>query len=189
AVAVRRSPRPPAMSLPSRGTPAPQTPPKQITGAQLLPVILRLTGLAWLVMLVQAIALFARPTPYGDRYVEDWSRYFPYVPLYNLIGVALLAAPFLLIGIITYRRRMPVWLPWVFLAILVASVMLDQLDHEVMRFMGTHLTLGLMRTYGKIGAWGADVGRSLTSDRGGPGLPLLLLVASPALLWWSGSRS
>src|SRR5262249_50960551 len=83
----------------------------------------------------------------------------------------------------------PVWLPRVFLAILVASVMLDQLDHEVMRFMGTHLTLGLMRTYGKIGAWGADVGRSLTSDRGGPGLPLLLLLASPALLLWSGSRS
>jgi hypothetical protein len=164
----------------------------QHTGAQLIPVTLRLAGLAWIVMQVQTIALFARPTPYGEPYLENWTRYFFYAPLYNLIGVVLLATPFLLTGLLTNRRRIPgylsTWLPRLFLALLVVSVMLDQADHEVMRFMGIHLTVGLLRTYGKIGAWGADVGRSLASDRGGPGLPLLLLVASPAVLWWSGNR-
>src|SRR6185369_16841529 len=75
--------------------------PVQHTGAQLIPVTLRLAGLAWIVMQVLTIALFARPTPYGEPYLENWTRYFFYAPLYNLIGVVLLATPFLLTGLLT----------------------------------------------------------------------------------------
>jgi len=171
-------------------SPADSVSPK--TGADLLPVALRMTGLAWIAMLAQEIALYARPTPYGGRYVDHWDRYLFHAALYNLLGVMLVAAPLLLLWAVAYRRRVPggiaTWLHRVLLAALALTVALDHADNEVMRFMGTHLTLSLVRTYGKLGAWGSDVTYSLVTDRGGPGLPLLILVGSPLLLCWGASR-
>ena len=164
----------------------------QETGAELVPVVLRLVTLAWLALLAQEIALYARPTPYGGPFVAHWDRYFFHAALYNLLGVMLVAAPLLLIWVVAYRRRIPgvmaAWMHRGLLAVLAVTVALDQADNEVMRFMGTHLTANLARTYGKVGAWGSDIGHILLGDRGGPGLPLLILVGSPLILCWSARR-
>jgi hypothetical protein len=104
----------------------------------------------------------------------------------------LVAAPVLLVWVAAYRRRIagPValWAHRVLLGALAITVALDHADNEVMRFMGTHLTVSLARTYGRLGSWGADVRYSLLGDRGGPGLPLLILVGGPLLLCWVGTR-
>ena len=172
------------MSLPA----GPPTSESRTTGASQLPGTLRLAGLAWGVMLVQEVALYARPTPYGGAYVDHWSRYLFHAALYNLLGVMLVTAPVLLLWVACYRKPIPlrltIWVRRILFVLLAVTVMLDQVDNELMRFMGTHLTLSLARTYGKVGAWGADFGRSLAEDRGGPGLPFFLLAASPLILWW-----
>jgi len=65
---------------------------------------------------------------------------------------------------------------------------LDHLDNEVMRFMGIHLTYGLVHTYFKVNAWGRDMYQIILGDRGGPGLPFVILVTVPVALWWAGRR-
>jgi phosphoglycerol transferase MdoB-like AlkP superfamily enzyme len=74
------------------------------------------------------------------------------------------------------------------LGLLMLTVMLDQTDNELMRFMGTHLSLGLLQAYYKVNAWGTDMLHIFTTDRGGPGLPFLFLFAAPVALWWFGRR-
>jgi hypothetical protein len=74
------------------------------------------------------------------------------------------------------------------LAAVTLVAALDQADNEVMRFMGTHLTASLLRTYHRVGAWGGDNLHMIATDRGGPFLPFIILFAVPAILWWSGRR-
>ena len=37
-------------------------------------------------------------------------------------------------------------------------------------------------------AWGEDMGHIILGDRGGPGLPFLVLIVMPIALWWLGRR-
>ncbi len=154
-------------------------------------VALRLVALAWLTMAAQEAFLFARATPYGEPYVLDWDRYFWYAVLYNLLGVALVSFPFQLHWLLhrgpVSRRAGRRW-HFAHLAVLVTVIVLDHLDNEVMRFMGTHLTVSLVRTYHGVQAWGMDNFYAVADDRGGPYLPLVLLVVMPIIAWMAGGR-
>ncbi|HSB55840.1 MAG TPA: LTA synthase family protein, partial [Gemmatimonadales bacterium] len=57
-----------------------------------------------------------------------------------------------------------------------------------MRFLGTHLTLSLLRTYERVGAWGSDMLHIFATDRGGPWLPFGLLFLGMGVTWWRGRR-
>jgi arylsulfatase A-like enzyme len=159
-------------------------------GAQHLTVTLALGALAWLVMALQEVLLFARPTPYGGPYVTDVARYFPYALFYNVLGVMIITAPAALLWLVWYRRPIrPVIarrIHVVELGLLMLVVALDHADNEVLRFMGIHLTRSLLLTYFRVNAWGGDMGHIFATDRGGPGLPFLLLLMMPLALWWMG---
>ncbi len=171
--------------------PDPAARPESVDAQALLPMGLTLVLLGWSAMAVQEVLLFTRPTPYGGPYVLHWDRYFWFAQLYNLLGQMLASLPFLLAW--SLRRT-----PWTVaaarrgltaqLVVIMLVTALDHADNEVMRFMGTHLTVSLLVTYGRIGAWGADNLRIILGDRGGPLLPFLVLVTVPALLWWLGQR-
>jgi arylsulfatase A-like enzyme len=155
-------------------------------------VALRLGALAWSVMAAQELLLFARPTPYGGAYVRDASGYFGRALFYNLLGVLLVVVPFLVRWLIAYRGELPAakvrrW-HTALLVLLVLTVGLDHADNEVMRFLGTHLTLSLLRTYERVGAWGSDMLHVFTTDRGGPWLPFLLLFLGMGVTWWRGRQ-
>lgn len=162
------------------------------TGAAEFQAALALALLAWLVMGAQELLLFLRPTPYGGPYVRQWGWYLARALFYNLLGVALVTLPFLLRWLVAYRssvaggsaRR------WhtVQLVLLTLTVGLDHADNEVMRFLGTHLTFTLLRTYERVGAWGSDMLHVFTTDRGGPWLPFVLLFSGMSLVWWLGRR-
>ena len=143
-------------------------------------------------MAAQEILLFARPTPYGGAYAERWYRYLPYAISYNVLGVmAVSAIP--LVGWWLWHKRplrpgVARAIHCIQLGLLTLTVMLDQADNELMRFMGTHLSLGLLQTYHKVNAWGTDMLHIFGTDRGGPGLPFLFLFAAPVVLWWVGWR-
>lgn len=156
-----------------------------------LTVALQLAAVAWLAMALQEILLFARPNPYGEPYVGLWKSYLPYALVYNLLGVMLASAPVVLYWLILDGRTRPSVAAGIHrfqLGVLILVVLLDQLDNEVMRFMGIHLTYGLVRTYYKVNAWGADMFYIILGDRGGPGVPFLILFGVSSALWWAGRR-
>jgi hypothetical protein len=157
-----------------------------------LTVALRLAALAWLAMAVQEVLLFARPNPYGEPYVGLWEGYLSYALVYNLLGVMLVSAPWVGFWLVrdgrSIRPRAAGTIHLVQLGVLIVIVALDHLDNEVMRFMGIHLTYGLVHTYFKVNAWGRDMYQIILGDRGGPGLPFVILLAVPLALWWAGRR-
>ncbi|HWR96950.1 MAG TPA: hypothetical protein VN317_00860, partial [Candidatus Methanoperedens sp.] len=136
--------------------------------------------------------LFFRPTPYGAAYVENWWRYFFPALVYNLFAFALLAAPaFALLALGNERgpsprrralaRALLLGLPALLLA-------LDQVDNELMRFMGVHLSPTLLRTFVHPHDSLGLVAAALLADRGGPLLPFALLAAVPAGFLWHCRR-
>ncbi len=145
--------------------------------------------IAWLVMTLAELLLYFRPTPSGTVYVLHWESYFFFALLYNAFAigvVTLLARLGLLLRPSSARRR---GVQLAHLLVLLVVVGLDHADHEVQRFVGTHLTVVLAMTYGKLGAWGAGAWEGVLRDRGGPllgfvALPLLLLL----LVWLDRSR-
>jgi len=143
-------------------------------------------------MALQEVLLFARPTPYGGPYAERWYRYLPYAISYNVLGVMLVSALPILVWLVWLRRPVPAALArtvhYLQLGLLTLTVMLDQADNELMRFMGTHLTVGLLQAYYKVNAWGSDMVHIFATDRGGPWLPFVILFVSPVLLWWAGRK-
>jgi phosphoglycerol transferase MdoB-like AlkP superfamily enzyme len=162
------------------------------SGAQNLTVGLILAGLTWVAMAFQEMLLFFRPTPYGGHYVDHVFRYFPYALSYNVLGVLLASLPAVLFWLLNYRRTVSDGLVRVVhavhLGLLILVLALDQVDNEVMRFMGIHLTRSLVLTYVKVNAWGSDMEGSFATDRGGPWLPFVFLVLFPLMLWWFGRR-
>jgi hypothetical protein len=148
--------------------------------------------MAWLAMAVQELLLFARPTPYGGPYVDHWIAYFCYTLVYNLLGVMLVSAPFIVLWLIRHGRSVSSGsarkIHYVQLGLLLLTVALDHADNEVQRFMGIHLSVSLLRTYYKVNAWGSDMGHIILTDRGVPGLPFVILIAGPLALWWAGRR-
>src|SRR5262249_52384964 len=150
------------------------------SGAREFQVAVLLLVLAWVVMATQELFLFLRPTPYGGPYLRAWLSNLGRALEYNLLGVLLVGLPFLLRWLIAYRgeataRSARRW-HTTQLVLLMLTIGLDQGDNEVERFLGTHLTLSLLHTYERVGAWGSDMLHVFTSDRGGPGLPFVLLL-------------
>jgi hypothetical protein len=161
-------------------------------GAEHLAATLRLAAAAWAVLALLQLALFARPSPYGGAYALDWTRYVGHALVYRALTIAVAAAPFALLWLLRFESAVrPRTARIAFgaqIALLAALVALDHVDNELMRFMGTHFSVNLLRTYGTTGALQADVGVALLTDRGGPGLSLALLAAAPALVGWAGLR-
>jgi hypothetical protein len=159
---------------------------------QHLTIALRLAALAWLAMALQGVALYVRPDPFGHPYVALWPGYLAYTLVYDVLAVMIASAPALVLWLACGTRPVPSrlagWVHGVQLGLLVVTVALDQLDNEVMRFMGVHLTIGLVRTYYRVDAWGADMYRILLDDRGGPGLPFVLLFLVPLGLVLAGRQ-
>ena len=141
-------------------------------------------------MAVQEALLFLRPNPFGEPYVGFWKPYLAYALIYNFFGVAVVSAPAVLFWLLRDVRptspRTASRVHYAQLAALTATVVLDHLDNEVMRFMGIHLRIGLVRTYFRVQAWGDDMGHIILGDRGGPGLPFLILIVMPVAVWWLG---
>src|SRR5215212_6515881 len=100
-------------------------------GDRHLAVALALAGVAWLMLAIQEVLLFLRPTPYGGRYVDNLFRYFPFALYYNVLGVLLVTAPVLVIWLVWYNRQVPATMARIIhsiqLGLLMLTVALDQI--------------------------------------------------------------
>jgi sulfatase-like protein len=169
----------------TREDPSDASGPHGILGCDHFLVAHRLAIACWLGNLALEACLFARPTPYGAPYVAHWDRYFFRALLFDFLGAYLLSLPFLTCWLIIYKRREnPRAWRWIHrgqMLVLAASLFMNHLDHEVLRFVGTHATLSFIRTYVHLHTSWRVLAYSILLDRGGPGLGLAIGVAVPAL--------
>lgn len=168
------------------------SPVRPSTGADHAALALGLVVLAWTIMGVQELFLFLRETPYGTPYVDRLGRFLPAAIIWNLWAALLPALPFLAWWLTRWDRAVsPAIAGWIHAALLLPlglATMLDQVDNELMRFMGLHLSWSVVRTYGDVRAWSGEMVQLFLRDRGGPVLPFALLLGSPVLLAWGGAR-
>ena len=164
---------------------------ERATGAGQFALAFRLALAGWLGCVALQLALYLRPAPHGGPVLLEWERYLGLALYYELLGVWLLSLPFFILWLALFRRplrsrgwRLPAYVQTTLLAVNLA---LSQIDHEVLRFLGVRLNLSFLYAYGDpsliADSLFLDV---LRADRGGPFLPLALLVLAPALYaWWA----
>lgn len=164
-----------------------------IPGSRHFAISYRLTVGAFLAAVFLLVCLLARPTPMGTPYVVEWVPYLARGVFLEALVTFALATPFLLFWLFGYRR---LWRwdrsRWVHVAqgaILALNLALNHLDHEIMRFVGTHPTRSFLKTYGGGGASWHMIVDSLWLDNGGPGVSVAILLLVPALYVLWGRRS
>lgn len=144
----------------------------------------RLALLGWLGCALLQLSLYLRPGPYGGPFVLEWRRYFGLALYFDLLGVWLLAFPFLLCWLILWRRPLgPRWasLHYAQLLLVAANLAVSQADHEVLRFLGTRLTFSFLAIYARPATLADGLFQEvLIEDHGGALLPLILLALLPA---------
>jgi phosphoglycerol transferase MdoB-like AlkP superfamily enzyme len=162
-----------------------------VQGSGHFALALRLAVAAWLGCALLQLFLYLRPGAYGGPFLLEWQRYFLLALYYDLLGVWLVAAPFLIFWLLRYRRPVGPGSVRVLhitqAAVLTLNLVLTQLDHEVLRFLGIRLGFSFIATYVRTDTISdslfADV---LREDPGGPFLSVILLLAVPALYaWWA----
>ncbi|MGZ8285193.1 MAG: LTA synthase family protein [Allosphingosinicella sp.] len=144
----------------------------------------RLALLGWLGCVLLQILLYARPGPYGDPFLLEWRRYFWLSLYFELLGTWLIACPFLLLWLALWKRPLgPRWrlLNYVLLTLLAANLVLSEFDHEILRFLGTRISLSFLTVYARTGTLADGLFQDvLLADRGGALFPPLLLIGVPA---------
>lgn len=137
------------------------------------------------------VVLYARPAPHGGPFLVEWSRYFWLALYYEVLGVWLLSLPFFALWLALYRRSLASrgWrvVPALHAVLLTANLLLSQVDHEILRFLGVRLNLSFLYAYAKPEMLAdplfLDV---LADDRGGPFVAVALLVLVPGgFAWWA----
>lgn len=150
----------------------------------------QLAAAAWLACALLQLALYLRASPYGGPFLLEWRKYFLYALYYELMGVWLIALPFLLYWLARPGGGHAKTLHGVQAVLLAFYVALSQLDHEVLRFLGIRLGASFLSTYLRpetvSDSLFFDV---LGADAGGPYLSLVLLLVVPLVyLWWARRR-
>ncbi len=166
--------------------------PASRTGRDAFDSAWRLALLAWLGCVLLQILLYARPGPHGDPFLLEWRRYFGLSVYFELLGIWLIAFPFLLLWLALWTRPLgPRWrfLNPVLLLLLTANLVLSAFDHEILRFLGTRVGLSFLAVYARTATLGDTLFQDvLLADRGGAWWPPLLLVGLPAAYLFLGAR-
>jgi arylsulfatase A-like enzyme len=131
--------------------------------------------------------LYLRPSPLGAPFALDPSHYVFHALIYGAWGQVITALPFLLRG-----QRCPTRPHGGALALQTLAtailLLLGALDREFQRFLGMHLSVSWLGTYGAVSRTPDVVWDALARDHGGAwssviglGLPLLYAVLAPLL--------
>jgi hypothetical protein len=143
-------------------------------------ICVQLAAAAWGVCALLQLLLYLRASPYGGAFLLEWRKYFLYALYYELMGVWLIALPFLLLWLARPGGSRAAWLHGLQAGLLTLYVALSQLDHEVLRFLGIRLGGAFLVTYVRAETVSDSLFFDvLRDDAGGAFLPVLLLLAAP----------
>ena len=127
-----------------------------------------LAAVLWLT-LMQAFQ-YMRPGPFGVPYVLDVSHYLGQALFYGWYGLFLVSLPFfglLYWGIRKNKTRLIRGAGAGQVFTLFLSLFASGFDHELQRFMGTHLSIDWIRTYGRLDQTPGVIWESMAQDVGG----------------------
>ncbi|NUN15582.1 MAG: sulfatase-like hydrolase/transferase [Myxococcales bacterium] len=146
--------------------------------------------IAFLIGTISRAFLYWRLTPYGAPFVTYWERYFFHAVFYSQVSLWAMGLPWLAWNGLRWskRSRRHSFVYFILITLLALNLMADHADHEIMRFAGVHPTPSFLLTYQGAGQT-HTLNDALTSDAGGPGLPVALLIVLPitfvtAALFW-----
>lgn len=126
------------------------------------------------------LGLYLRPTPFNTPYVTSTATELAAALLLGWHGIALLSLPFLVSA--TLRKSPPLTrldVPCLLQSVLIlASLVIGQVDNELHRFMGIPLSLNFIATYGNVGKSPESIGQFLADEPGG-GYSAFFLLAIP----------
>jgi arylsulfatase A-like enzyme len=152
--------------------------------------VLPLLGWHLLVMAVLRAVWLARPDPFGQPLVGKFDWYWFHAVAYDVQQATELARPvgwLLVVAAVVGQagvRRWAVGLSAGLVMLATAlAVPLAQVDLEVMRFVGSHLSWTLASTYVGPALW-SELPRLLSHDAGGPYVGVALLFMAPLAQGW-----
>lgn len=139
-----------------------------------------------LMNVVLRIGLLIRPTPYGAPYVENFERYIFHAIAYDILWSLVFFIPFgILLSLFAIKN---IALACKIVRVLMVSILmtvlvLNIIDHELMRHMSFHISIGFMRSYINMSS-ARDFTALVGSDHGGfmtlfilnVGVPLMFLL-------------
>ncbi|HYD36491.1 MAG TPA: sulfatase-like hydrolase/transferase [Allosphingosinicella sp.] len=160
-------------------------------GAEQFAIAWRLAAAGWVGCALLQLILYLRPSPYGGPFLLRWKTFIVRPLAYELLGVWLIALPFMLLWLLLWRR--PVdrsrarAAHWALVALMTANLLITAFDHELYRFLGLRLGPNFLNVYADPTTLGDALFLNvLRGDKGGPFLSPLLCVAAPALYaWWA----
>jgi len=134
--------------------------------------LIYINALFWGVAL--QFALFLRNTPYGIPYVLDLTNYLPHALFYSCYGISLVSIPMLFVATIG-RQRVRVWSVWIYVVVLAVTLTVTQIDNEVLRFLGMHLSVDYIFTYTTAIGIPQSIHHAIRDDVGGAYSAIFLL--------------
>jgi hypothetical protein len=162
-----------------------------LRGADHFAIAWRLTLGSWISCALLQFILYLRPSPYGGPFLAAWKAFIIRPLVYELLAVWLIALPFLLLWLLTYRRQLQGrrwrYAHWVLVALMAVNLLITAFDHELYRFLGLRLGPNFLAIYADPATLGDTLFLNiLGQDRGGPYLSPILCIAAPALyLFWA----
>lgn len=162
------------------------------SGAEQFGIAWRLAAGGWVGCALLQLILYLRPSPYGGPFLLRWKTFIIRPLAYEVLGVWLIALPFLLLWFLLYRRtdsnpkaRLA---QWGLAALMAANLLISAFDHELYRFLGLRLGPNFLNVYADPTTLGDSLFLNvLRGDKGGPFLSPILCLAAPGLyLWWAG---
>lgn len=161
-----------------------------LRGADHFAIAWRLTIGGWIGCALLQFILYLRPSPYGGPFLAAWTSFIIRPLVYELAAIWLIALPFLLFWLFTYRRPMRSrrWrlVHWALIAAMALNLLVTAFDHELYRFLGLRLGPNFLAIYADPTTLGDTLFLNiLRNDRGGAFVSPLLCVAAPFLylLW------
>jgi len=133
----------------------------------------------WVVHGILRVFVLGRSNAFGLPFVSKFDWYIFHALAIDFLWLFPLAIPLFVLGFLARYTQKKRWFDFVFYGYFYLNVILlafTLIDHEVMRFMGMHLSPSFLSTYGNESAAGEVFGL-IMQDKSVPGLPLILLGA------------
>jgi len=134
----------------------------------------------WLVHAALRVLVLARHDAFGHDFVGKFHWYFFHALCFDASWIAIGTLPFLAHALY-WKRRAPRWAGvalWALVVVHSVLLMATVADHELQRFLGSHLTPSVLETYGNRSSL-REIPNFFANDKSVPFLPLILFLTAP----------
>jgi phosphoglycerol transferase MdoB-like AlkP superfamily enzyme len=121
------------------------------------------------------VFLYLRRGPFGTPFVLNIGAELPRAVFYEWHSLALIALPFFILALRARTGHAKIQ-RGVFIALTFSSLVIEHADNETRRFMGIHLSINYLQTYGNVARAPTAIGQAVADDPGGAFSAYILLL-------------